>query len=251
MASPEFAKNPLGVDFDPNDVIKRLKAGESEASIKKRANISPRGLSNIPVPPPRDVRDNYDIHGYELSLSNTRLQNPSQLLSSSKWLTGRKRLTDFTTADTLHKDLSSPPSKFHDGRLESVEHEILEFFKCFGNFLNHVAYHDAAAGKESFELKDYAIFDLIGTVSRPNLEAHYDRITLYLGKTHQQFREVEITAVTKDFGYIIAVQKVDGIATDGSPYDMSYRTTSLVRKVDGAWKYVHESYSFPVDMATK
>lgn len=91
----------------------------------------------------------------------------------------------------------------------------------------------------------------MGTVSRPGLEPHYDHITPYLGKTNQKFREVEIVAVTPSFGYITAVQRVDGTATDGSPYDMSYRSTSLVRKVDGVWKYIHEHYSFPVNMATK
>ncbi|RSL58704.1 hypothetical protein CEP54_007612 [Fusarium duplospermum] len=61
MASPEYAENPLGVDFDPEDVIRKLKAGGSEASIRKRANIGPRGLETIPKPPPRDVRENYDV----------------------------------------------------------------------------------------------------------------------------------------------------------------------------------------------
>ncbi|KAF3009184.1 hypothetical protein E8E14_005598 [Neopestalotiopsis sp. 37M] len=61
MSSPEFTENPFGVDFDPEDIIRRLKHGESEASIKKRANIGPRGIESIPAPPPRDVRDSYDI----------------------------------------------------------------------------------------------------------------------------------------------------------------------------------------------
>ncbi|RSL58707.1 hypothetical protein CEP54_007611 [Fusarium duplospermum] len=162
-----------------------------------------------------------------------------------------KKETDFTTVDALHKDLSVPPSRFHDEALKSTEEEILGFYKAFGNFLNHVSHTDVPAGKDFFELKDYSIFDLMGTVSRPNLEPHYDHITPYLGKTNQQFREVEIVAVTKDFGYITAIQRVDGTAADGSPYDFSFRSTSLVRKVDEAWKYVHEHYSFPVNMATK
>ncbi|KAI0171077.1 hypothetical protein BJ166DRAFT_211726, partial [Pestalotiopsis sp. NC0098] len=162
-----------------------------------------------------------------------------------------KKETDFTTIDSLHQGLSNPPSRFHDQSLKSTEEEILEFYQRFGNFLNLVSHTDPAAGKQFFELRDYSIFDLMGTVSRPNLEPHYDHITPYLGKTNQRFREVEIVAVTKDFGYITAVQRVDGTAADGSLYDFSYRSTSLVRKIDGAWKYIHEHYSFPVDMATK
>jgi catechol-2,3-dioxygenase len=42
MASSEFAENPIGVDFDPEDLIKRLHSGEDVAAIRKRPNIGPR-----------------------------------------------------------------------------------------------------------------------------------------------------------------------------------------------------------------
>lgn len=41
MASPEFEKNPIGIMFDPEELIKRLKSGESHASIKKRGEGTP------------------------------------------------------------------------------------------------------------------------------------------------------------------------------------------------------------------
>ena len=46
MASPAFEKNPIGTVFDPEETIRRLRSGESHASIKKRieADTSP-GLS--------------------------------------------------------------------------------------------------------------------------------------------------------------------------------------------------------------
>ncbi|KAL2072006.1 hypothetical protein VTL71DRAFT_11349 [Oculimacula yallundae] len=44
MASSEFAKNPIGVDFDPEDLIKRLQSGEDVVAIKKRPDIGPRSL---------------------------------------------------------------------------------------------------------------------------------------------------------------------------------------------------------------
>ncbi|KAF2114683.1 Glyoxalase/Bleomycin resistance protein/Dihydroxybiphenyl dioxygenase [Lophiotrema nucula] len=44
MSSKEFAENPIGVDFDPEDYITRLKKGESEESLTKRIEIGPRGL---------------------------------------------------------------------------------------------------------------------------------------------------------------------------------------------------------------
>lgn len=44
MASEAFAKNPIGTDFDPEDLLKRLASGESHASIKVRKEIGARGL---------------------------------------------------------------------------------------------------------------------------------------------------------------------------------------------------------------
>ncbi|KAI0004061.1 Glyoxalase/Bleomycin resistance protein/Dihydroxybiphenyl dioxygenase [Xylariaceae sp. FL0662B] len=62
MASAAFAENPMGVDFDPEDLIARLESGEPEADIKKRPDIGPRGLDSIPLlsPPQPVVRDSYE-----------------------------------------------------------------------------------------------------------------------------------------------------------------------------------------------
>lgn len=42
MMSEAFRINPIGTDFDPEDLIKRLESGESHGSIKKRIEIGPR-----------------------------------------------------------------------------------------------------------------------------------------------------------------------------------------------------------------
>ncbi|RVX75622.1 hypothetical protein B0A52_00975 [Exophiala mesophila] len=42
LTSKEFAENPIGSDFDPEDMVKRIKSGESHESIKKRIEIGPR-----------------------------------------------------------------------------------------------------------------------------------------------------------------------------------------------------------------
>ena len=44
MSSPEFADNPIGADFDPEELIRRIEAGEDDASLKKRANVGARGI---------------------------------------------------------------------------------------------------------------------------------------------------------------------------------------------------------------
>jgi catechol-2,3-dioxygenase len=47
MESKEFKENPIGVDFDPEEMIERLLKGESDESLKKRANVGPRGLPDV------------------------------------------------------------------------------------------------------------------------------------------------------------------------------------------------------------
>ncbi|KAI0115269.1 Glyoxalase/Bleomycin resistance protein/Dihydroxybiphenyl dioxygenase [Daldinia grandis] len=42
MASPEFAENPVGVDFDPEVFVGRVRGGEDDRSVKARPNIGPR-----------------------------------------------------------------------------------------------------------------------------------------------------------------------------------------------------------------
>ncbi|KAI1401765.1 Glyoxalase/Bleomycin resistance protein/Dihydroxybiphenyl dioxygenase [Hypoxylon fuscum] len=63
MMGSEFQENPIGVDFDPEELVRRLKNGEPEAEIKKRPNIGPRGLENTPLmnPPPPVIKDSYEL----------------------------------------------------------------------------------------------------------------------------------------------------------------------------------------------
>lgn len=47
MTSNYFAENPIGVDFDPQELMERLQAGESEDSAKKRKEIGPRDTASL------------------------------------------------------------------------------------------------------------------------------------------------------------------------------------------------------------
>ena len=47
MVGREFAENPIGTDFDPEDYIRRIKAGEDEGLLKKRVEIGARGLPDF------------------------------------------------------------------------------------------------------------------------------------------------------------------------------------------------------------
>ncbi len=45
--SPAFARNPVGVDFDPAELARRFHAGEDEAAIKQRPDSGARGLDTL------------------------------------------------------------------------------------------------------------------------------------------------------------------------------------------------------------
>lgn len=45
--SPEFAENPIGVEFDPADMLAMLRAGTPEAELKRRPDIGARGLADV------------------------------------------------------------------------------------------------------------------------------------------------------------------------------------------------------------
>lgn len=47
MNSKFFSENPIGTDFDPEEIITRLLNGESEAELKKRVKIGPRDFPDF------------------------------------------------------------------------------------------------------------------------------------------------------------------------------------------------------------
>ena len=47
MDGPLYKENPIGTDFVPEELIKRLQSGEDERVIKKRVEIGPR--MSVPV----------------------------------------------------------------------------------------------------------------------------------------------------------------------------------------------------------
>ncbi|KAI0452829.1 Glyoxalase/Bleomycin resistance protein/Dihydroxybiphenyl dioxygenase [Xylaria acuta] len=48
MTGPEFAKNPIGADVDPEDLIRRLENGTPESELMKRADVGTRGPETVP-----------------------------------------------------------------------------------------------------------------------------------------------------------------------------------------------------------
>ncbi|KIL86458.1 hypothetical protein FAVG1_10287 [Fusarium avenaceum] len=48
MLSEAYLTNPISVDFEMEDLIKQIKSGESEESLKKRPVSGPRSLDTVP-----------------------------------------------------------------------------------------------------------------------------------------------------------------------------------------------------------
>lgn len=46
MSGPLFAENPVGTDFDPEELCKQVQSGVPESELKKRIEIGPRGLKS-------------------------------------------------------------------------------------------------------------------------------------------------------------------------------------------------------------
>lgn len=47
MTSEAFSVNPIGTDFDPEELIARIRKGEADEVLKKRPEIGPRGLPDF------------------------------------------------------------------------------------------------------------------------------------------------------------------------------------------------------------
>lgn len=45
--SEAFAENPIGVEFDPEDLLRKLESGENEEGLKRRPDIGKRGLEAV------------------------------------------------------------------------------------------------------------------------------------------------------------------------------------------------------------
>ncbi|KAJ9639735.1 hypothetical protein H2204_003528 [Knufia peltigerae] len=155
--------------------------------------------------------------------------------------------TSLTTVKDLHDKLEMPPSKFHDSVLATEEQEILEHYKEWIRF-NHTDFGNKERAKSFYDIPETRFFDLMKQIPRRGFGPHYDSIDVYYDDSHLAIKDMEITAVSKDFGYVTTIQRYWGTGTDGKEFSFTFRMTSLLRKIDGQWKWIHEHVSFPVDL---
>ncbi len=48
MSGPHFTENPLGTDFDPEELCAAVERGDDDSALKVRKEIGPRGEEAIP-----------------------------------------------------------------------------------------------------------------------------------------------------------------------------------------------------------
>ncbi|CZR53545.1 uncharacterized protein PAC_03424 [Phialocephala subalpina] len=162
---------------------------------------------------------------------------------------------DLTTPQALHDTLSYPLSHLHSPDLLREEEEIFQHYVNWQLFNNHRFSTHPNEGKEFYDVPDVMYYDLMGLI--PHLDEgggfddHFDIIGPYFAKSQIAYREMEIIAVAKDFGYVTMEQHYWGTSTDGNDFDFTFRITSNLRKRGGKWKWVHEHVSFPVNIATR
>lgn len=99
-------------------------------------------------------------------------------------------------------------------------------------------------------MSDVLYIDIMGYCARGGFDQHFDKIGPYFANANVAYKDLEIIAVSKTFGYTTMFQHYWGRTSSGDEFDFTYRITSQLAKLDGKWKWVHEHLSFPVDVAT-
>lgn len=141
--------------------------------------------------------------------------------------------------------------QLHKPELKQEEQEILDFFNDWQRYCKYQFNKDPDAGKKFYDVPEVMYHDLMGNGARGDFEEHYDRIGPYLANAQIAYKDLEITAVSKEFGYATMIQRYWGKTKDEIDFDFKYRIIGLVAKTNGKWLWVHEHISFPVDLKTR
>ena len=121
-------------------------------------------------------------------------------------------------------------------------------------------YRDAVHAKDvdrfvAIFADDVRVFDMWGTWSHDGIESWREMAEGWFGSLGDELVRVEFddvqTSVGEDAAVLSAFVTFAGLSADGEQLrSMNNRLTWGLRKMDGAWKVVHEHTSAPVEMAT-
>ncbi|KAI1621297.1 hypothetical protein EDD37DRAFT_110598 [Exophiala viscosa] len=159
--------------------------------------------------------------------------------------------TDYSTVEDALKKMTFPPSKLHKKELLAEEEEILKHICGWSHVMNKLFNESIEPGRPFYLFDDAMTYDIYGNTIRGAFLEHFNETFHYFSKSRFEMKDLEPVATSKTTGYITMMQRlVGGTSDDGKPFEMTYRLTYLLAKIDGAWKFIHEHVSFPVEMAT-
>ncbi|KAJ0307898.1 hypothetical protein COL516b_003870 [Colletotrichum fioriniae] len=146
--------------------------------------------------------------------------------------------------------------KYHKEELATEEQEVMDqLYRGWLHYWNKESredYHNGMVGARRFyDFDDMLSYDMFGNTIRGSFKEHFDSIFPYWNDGNMEYKDIEITALSKEYAYSTMIQHTWGTA-GGVPFDTAFRRTGIARKnADGQWKWIHEHLSFPTNMATK
>ncbi|KAF2179300.1 hypothetical protein K469DRAFT_694226 [Zopfia rhizophila CBS 207.26] len=145
---------------------------------------------------------------------------------------------------------------YHNPALAKEEQEVLDqLYRGWLHYWNHESRADFANGmvgaRRFYDFEDMLSYDMFGNTIRTRFNKHFESIFPYWNDGHMEFKDIEITALSKEYTYSTMIQHTWGTA--GSvPFDTAFRRTGIARKNEnGEWRWIHEHLSFPTDMKSK
>ncbi|KAI8714824.1 SnoaL-like domain-containing protein [Fusarium sp. LHS14.1] len=150
----------------------------------------------------------------------------------------------FVKDDAAYSDASKaltflhmPPTKYHNPSLTKEEQED------FANGMN--------GARRFYDFEDMLSYDMFGNTIRGSFKEHFESIFPYWNDGHMEYKDFEVTALSKEYAFSTMIQHTWGTA-GGVPFDTAFKRTGIARKnSQGEWKWIHEHLSFPTDMKTK
>ncbi|OAL22031.1 hypothetical protein AYO20_11267 [Fonsecaea nubica] len=159
--------------------------------------------------------------------------------------------TAYSTPEDALKKMTFPPSRLHRPELYPEEQEILNHICGWSHVMNKLFNQSIEPGRPFYDFDDAMTYDIYGFTPRGGMLEHYNQTFHYFSNSRFEMKDLEPVATSKTSGYITMMQRlVGGTSDDGNKFEMTYRITYILAKIDGAWKFVHEHVSFPVEMSS-
>ncbi|GME52386.1 hypothetical protein CONLIGDRAFT_678956 [Neofusicoccum parvum] len=166
-----------------------------------------------------------------------------------RWITW----DELTSVNDLHNALSTPLSKLHKPELHEVEEDALKLYKRWVAYLSGNPLNETGGLDEFYDFENMTEYDLMeGEIGRggDKVRAHFAKVGSELADGVVRLRDTEITATSPGFVHVTAWQNFKGTSQDGSPFDITYRCTQLMRKTEKGWRWYHDHFSFWADLKT-